>query len=348
MSPPRSLPASAIEPLTVLSTRVTDFADLCEPDHLCVLPALHDELKFRVLDLEEHSSAIGGEHISLVLNGKDHLFTDWSRKQMLDHLGTREKWFKRVMLEDQARELQRRIHTFDRHRFRVMRTYEDSLRIVRGLVSDSYAEIPDVEVMGALCAAMPDGGCLKQQSGKSDKAFYVYAVEPNQALGLGQNMTGYPGALIKNSEVGATALWVIPYFVVQLPSGSLAPIALKRQALLRRIHRGQYADLKAALADALKELQAVWAPLQKRLDGLLAKSFPSEDAALDRLHAILTSMKRPKSFILTATTTYRAAKNTAHNGLTLFIAVLSACATNELDQRYDDAEIAGYLLLQLV
>lgn len=348
MSRTVSLPASNLEPLANLSSRVKDFSDLCEPDHVCELPGLHKELKFRVVDLDDHPSAIGGEQVMLDIKGHDYMFTEWSRKQLLDHMGTREKWFKRVTLEDQAAELTRRIHTLDRHKFRIMRTYEESLRIVRGLVSASYAEIPDLEIMDALCDIMPNGQCVGGYSGKSDKAFYAYAVESSTSLGLGNSVTGFPGALIKNSEVGATALWVIPYFMVELPSGSLAPVALRRQALLRRVHRGQYADLRQALNNALTELQSTWAPLQKRLDGLLAKRFPGEQEALDRLQAILTSMKRPKSFIERASTTYRGAKNTAHNGLTLFLAVLSACATQELDQRYDDAEVAGYLLLQLL
>jgi hypothetical protein len=343
----RVLPSAQLEPLTTLCQRVRQIADLSEPDHLCELPGLHDELRFVALDLDECASGLSGEEISLQINGVDHLFTEWSRMQVLDHLGTKEKWFKRVTQEDQAKELSRRIHTFDRHRFRRMRTYEN-INFVRGLVSSSYVDIPDIEIMEALCAAMPDGESLAQYSGKTDKAFYAYTMMRRDPIGLGKTATGYPGAIIKNSEVGATALWVIPFFVVVHESGFTAPVALKRQAMLRKIHRGQFTDLRLSLAQALGELQGVWGPLQERMDGLLAKAFPSEQVAIDRLTAVLTAMKLSQRFISKCATTYSAAKNPAHNGLALLMSVLTACATTQLDCRYDDAEVAGYLLLHLL
>lgn len=343
----RVLPSSSLEPLTALSERVKKFAELSEPDHVCELPALHDELRFTALDLDEHDCGLSGEEISLQINGVDHLFTEWSRMQLLDHLGTKEKWFKRVTLYDQAIELSRRVHTFDRHRFRRMRTYEN-INFVRGLVSISYVDIPDVEIMDALCAAMPDGEALAQYSGKTDKAFYAYTMMRQNPIGIGRLATGYPGAIIKNSEVGATALWVIPFFMIVHESGFIAPVALKRQAMLRKIHRGQFTDLRQSLAQALTELQDVWGPLQKRMDGLLARSFSTEQEALDRLEHLLTGMKMSRRFIARCSTTYSAAKNPAHNGLTLLMAVLTACGTTQLDCRYDDAEVAGYLLLHLL
>jgi hypothetical protein len=342
-----ALPATCLEPLTKLAERVKELSDLSEPDHLCELPGLHDELKYVALDLDDHPSGLSGEELSLQINGVDHLFTEWARLQLLDHLGTREKWFKRVTLQDQARELTRRIHTLDRHRLRRMRTYEQ-INCVRGLVSASYNDIPDIEVVNALCEAMPGGESLSKYSGKTDKAFYAYAMMRETPLGLGKDTTGYPGVIVKNSEVGATSLWVIPFFLIVHRGGFMAPVAMKRNAMLRKVHRGQYNDLRPSLATALTELSAVWSPLQKRLDGLLAKIFANEQAALDRLEAVLSGMKCTKRFIAKCTTTYSGAKNPAHNGLALLMAVLNACATSQLDSRYDDAEVAGYLLLHLL
>jgi hypothetical protein len=343
----RVLPDSCLEPLTALNDRVKEFADMCEPDHECAVPLLHKELKFHVVDLDDYSAGLEGDELMLRIKDRDYMFTEWSRMQLLDHLGTREKWFKRVTLYEQALELTKRIHTFDRHRLRRMGTCED-IGLIRGFVSQSYADIPDVDIMQALCAALPDGECLKTYSGKSDKAFYAYTMTRNAPLAIGVDTLCYPGAIVKNSEVGSTALWVIPFLLILYPNGFMAPIALRKQALLRRVHRGQYADLKMALDQALTDLQAVWGPLEKRLDGLLAKRFPGEQEALERLHTLLLSMKRSKRFIERCDTTYRAAKNASHNGLTLFTAVLEACATGHLDSRYDDAEVAGFLLLHLL
>jgi hypothetical protein len=342
----RALPSSLLEPLDQLSQRVKRIADLSEPDHVCELPAVHDELRFIALDLDEGDTGLTGEEVSLQINGQDHLFTEWSRMQLLDHLGTREKWFKRVTVHDQAKELTRRVHTLDRHRLRRMRSHQD-ISYVRGLVSISYVDIPDMDIMDALSAALPGGEALTMYSGKSDKAFYAYTMMRHAPIGLGP-ATGFPGAIIKNSEVGATALWIIPFFLIVHENGFVAPVAMRRQAMLRKIHRGQFADLRASLAQALTELQSVWGPLQGKMDTLLTRTFPNELAAVDRLTAILTTMKMSKRFIGKVTTTYGAAKNAAHNGLTLLLALLAACATSQLDSRYDDAEVAGYLLLHLL
>lgn len=339
-------PASALEPLAALQQRIHDVHALSLPDHLCEVPRLHDELRFVALDLDEHPSVLTGEEISLQINDEDHLFTEWSRLQLLDHLGTREKWFKRVTLSDQARELTRRVHTFDRQCFRRMKTYEH-INLIRGLVSAGYVDIPDVDVIDALCAVMPDGEALSRHSGKSDKAFYAYTFTREDPIGIGKDALGFPGVLIKNSEVGACALIATPFFLF-LRDGIVAPVSLRQQVMLRRIHRGQQQDLQAALDKALREMQAVWSPLQQKMKGLLTRTFPDEQAALDRLQTVLTTMKRTKSFINRCTTTYRAAKNATHNGLALLSAVLAACATSQLDQRYDDAEVAGYLLLHLL
>lgn len=338
-----------LEPIGTLSERVLKVCELSEPDHLCEAPRLHDELRFSVLDfdLEEFPSGLQGEEISLQIHEQDHLFNEWSRMQLLDHLGTKEKWFKRVTLRDQALELTRRIHVLDRHRLRRMRSYE-GVNFIRGFVSASYVDIPDAEIMGALCQALPEGEVLSPYSGKSDRAFYAYTLSRQTPIGIGARAVGYPGAIIKNSEVGATALWVIPLLVIAYDNGFVAPVAIKRKALLRKIHRGQCANLSGSLAQALNELQAVWGPLEAKMDGLLTRTFPTEQVATARLEAVLQGLKLSKRFIDRCTTTYCAAKNTAHNGLGLLEALLATCGTKLLDSRYDDAEVAGYLLLQLL
>lgn len=336
-----------IEPVPSLVARVREICDLSEPDFLCKAPGLHQSLRFVSLDLDELPTGLTGQEISLQIEGINHLFTDWSRLQLLDFLGTREKWFSRVTQADQALELTRRIHTFDRQRFRRMRSYEN-IHFVRGLVSESYVDIPDASIIDALESILPDGDAITPYSGKSDKAFYAYVLARQAPVGLGSSAWGYPGAIIKNSEVGATALWVIPFFAIAYSNGFVAPVAIRRHALLRKIHRGQLADLRQSLSDALTKLQAVWGTLREKMDSLLTRTFATEQDAITHLEVILHAMKRPKQFIERCTTTYRAARNVAHNGLCLLTAVLTTCKTSSLDYRYDDAEVAGYLLLHLV
>lgn len=342
----RFIGSSDLEPLRLLEQRTASFAEMCLPDHLCEVPELHQELKFVALDLDG-STRLTGEEISLQIKGEQHLLTEWSRHQILQHLGTKEKWFQRVTLQDQARELHRRIHTFDRHRFKRMGSY-DGVSYIRGLVSATYADIPDLDVIRALCQAAPDGECLRSYSGVSDKAFYAYLLTREAPLGIGDDVVGYPGAIVRNSEVGASSLSVVPFFLLAAPGGFVAPVALRKHALLRKVHRGQYAELAANLADAIARLSGIWGPLQARIKGLVSRSYKTEDEALGHLESALLSIRKNLRFTAACTTAYRAAKNPAHNGLTLLTAVLEACATGALDGRYADAEVAGYLLLYLL
>lgn len=347
MRRPKVIPPAFLEPLTNLKKEVDEFAELLLPDYLCATPILHDDLKFRVVNLDETGGGFTGEDISLRIKGDDHTFTIWARQQLLSHLGTREKWFERVTLEDQARELHRRIHVLDEHVIRRMKTYEN-INYVRAMVSKSYTDIPDAEIMEALCAVLPDGDSLKTYSGKTHRGLYAYCITRGTELGISRDITGHPGAIVINSEVGATSLWVVPFFLWVNANGFVAPVALRKQPLLRKVHRGKYNLLKPALTQALDDLKDVWGPLRKRFDALLARTYPDEKAALEKLEKALTTAGKTKRFIGAVSTTYSAANNSAHNGFTILEAVLKTCATTNLDLRYDDAEVAGYLLLHLL
>jgi hypothetical protein len=311
------------------------------------MPKLRDETRFQVIDLDERETALSGEEISLRIGDADYLFSEWSRFQLLDHMGTREKWFKHVTLEDQARELNRRVHVLDRQRVRRMQSLEN-IGFVRGLVSLGYVDIPDVEIVQALAGIMPEGEYLRNYSGVSDRNFYAYTLLREETLGIGSAFTGYPGVIVRNSEVGANALQLVPFFVAVSKSGRLHTVAVRERAVLRKIHRGQYGDLAEAFRTALDAIQAVWSPLQKKLRALQSYRFADEQEAIDRLETVLKNMRAPQHFIRRCTTTYGAAKHQTHHGLALFTAVLETCATSQLDSRYDDAGVAGSVLLQLL
>jgi hypothetical protein len=344
----KSLPASCLAPLSALEAGVARHALRCAPDYVCEMPRLREEVHFDVINMEDYPAAgLCGEEVSVSVAGTQHLLTDWSRLQLLGLLGTREKWFKRVTLEDQARELNRRVHCFHGQRLRLLGVNEP-IGFVRGIVSQSYADIPNGELMRALVAAMPDGEYLVDYSGLSETNLYAYTLLREAPLGVDRMFTGYPGVIVRNSEVGANALWVIPFFVSVGASGRLTPCAVRGKALLRKVHRGDYGDLHEALTSALSEVKSVWAPLQQKLRALRGYTFADEAEAIDRLRNVLSHLRVSQRFVERCTTTYCAAHHAAHHGLALFTAVLETCATSQLDTRYDDAAVAGSVLLQLL
>ena len=341
------LPDGSVGPLEELQASVERLSARYEPDYLCKTPVQPDEVRFQVVDLNERQTALSGEEVALCIQGNDYLFSEWSRFQLLDHMGTREKWFMRVTLEEQARELNRRIHALDGQRVRRMQSLED-IGFVRGLVSVNYVDIPDAEIIKALVGIMPGGEFLRNYSGVSDRNFYAYALLRDQTLGIGRGFTGYPGVILRNSEVGANALSLIPFFAAVSPTGRLHTVAVRERAVLRKIHRGQYGDLAEAFQSGLDSVEAVWAPLQKKLRALQSFTFADEQEAIDRLETVLKAMRVPQHFIRRCTTAYGAAKHQTHHGLALFTTLLETCATSQLDSRYDDAGVAGSVLLQLL
>ena len=126
----------ALTPLTELGSRVREFAALCYEDHRCTFDNEHD-VHFVEKDFDEdETSCMTGNHVLLTIQDRQHLFTDWSYSQLLSHLGTREKWFQSVTKEQQAAELDKRVHTLRDHRLRTMRSTEEGFGLMRGLVSN--------------------------------------------------------------------------------------------------------------------------------------------------------------------------------------------------------------------
>ncbi len=342
---------AALEPLTTLANRVSDLAELCPPDTLCT-EEVTQGINFDVTDFDtEPEVDYGGEHLTLTFAEQPqnrHIFTDWSRSQLLAHLGAREKWFSSVSRKQQALELSRRSHTFEKHRFRTMSSGQPGVSIVRGLVSKDYADIPDTMIMDALLKHMgSEGRYIRHCSGKTDKALYAYCVAGQTTVGLTGVLEGDPGFVLRNSEVGYTSFWLIPYLCVPYADG-LHPVVLERKCLLRRVHRGSTAELQAQVTEALGKLSAVWEPLTESLRALRAIRFPTEDDAVAKMREELLALKASRASILAYEYAYRAANRTIHDGAAIFQAVLTANRASTKDEKYDEAQLAGALLLRLL
>lgn len=331
-------------PLKTLSDRVSALAALCDPDYCCVTPEVFEDVQFVAHDFDDESSKaseISGQQVILRIKGVDHLFTDWSRPQLLSHLGTREKWFKSVSVAQQAFELNERRGVLSKHRLRIMRTYTEGVSLFRGIVSDHYAEIPDTLIMEAVLAAQPNGQYLPQLSGKTDKAFYCY-MTADAKVGTARYQAT-PGAVFRNSEVGFTSLWITPFLLIKG-----VPVVVRQEVLLRRSHRGQLAELRTDFDEALGKLGSVWGPLHKRLQALPTVSFADENAALMHMRGILKAMHVMTGTIESCASAYAAAKHAHHSAATVFDAVLQVAEASDRDDAYEKGELAGLFLFRIV
>lgn len=273
-----------------------------------------------------------------------HLLTQWCRSQLLSAVGTREKWFQGISRDIEARELNLRLGCLRDHRIRVMKTPIEGLHIVRGIVSKYYADIPDTDVMKALIESMPNGVALERYSQKTDRAFYVYAMDSEEVSIPGTLFRGMPGVVIKNSEVGYSSLWLIPtIFLVGLGH----PIVFEKKALLRRAHRGSVEELQKIFTEKLTEAKVVWADLPTKLAALASITFLTEDEAVRRMDALVESCGGTKALAQRAERAFRAEAHAKFTAEGLLRALLSAINPFNEDVGYAEASIAGAALWQL-
>lgn len=328
-------------PLKTLSDRVSASAALYDPDYRCVTPQVFDDVLFVARDFDEEASEISGNQVVLQIRGVEHVFTDWSRPQLLSHLGTREKWFKSVSAAQQAFELNERRAVLHKHRLRIMRTYTEGVSLFRGIVSDHYAEIPDTLIMEAVLATQPNGQYLPQLSGVTDKAFYCY-MTADAKVGTSRYQAT-PGAVFRNSEVGYTSLWITPFLLI-----NGVPVVVRKEVLLRRSHRGQLSELRKDFDGALGKLDKVWGPLHQRLQALPTVRFNDEETALLHLRSTLKALHVTSSAIESCASAYSAAKHSLHTAATVFDAVLQVSATSDRDDAYEKGELAGLFLFRVI
>jgi len=344
-----------LAPLEVLSRKVEDFAALCKPDFI-----YEDGCAQGMVFAEVDLSSVAGDNepktVGLVIENPDptpHVFTRWSRTQVLSHMGVREKWFRITSGLDEVQELNRRLPTMQNHMVRTMESFDDpGLRLIRGFVSRRYADIPDTEIMRALTGLMPEGSYLKQYSGKTDRALYVYALTPGEPVEIpGTQLKGRPGVVIKNSEVGFTSLWVIPILFIsddRDPHGWI-PLVLEKQVALRRVHRGSVDDLASDFKGALGKAAGVWGSLEDKLQGLANIHYPDIDTAVLKMTEALDKSGATRAFAFRCEQHYRANPASIPDGVGVFNSVLHVVGeeTNQ-DDAYVKAAVAGAMLFRLL
>ncbi len=340
-----------ILPLKTLASRVKEFADMCCPDFIYQDASY---MSFSEAKIEEDSDRTV---ISLLYQTPSddkpfqHVFTKWSRAQVLSHVGVRDKWFEPVNTKDAVEELNKRLGPMRDHMVRSMRSFDHTdIRLVRGFVSKHYADIADTAIMDALLALEPDGKILSRYSGKTDRASYVYMVSGDMIRIKGTPWGGLPGVVVKNSEVGYTSLWVIPaLFTAGI---NLTPLVMEKSAYLRRIHRGDVNDLADQFKEALEKAASVWGPMEKKVEVLHGIMYAGLNELIAVMNDLLLSVGAPKSFSRRCEQIYRANANSAptlHTGASMLGAILEYVReTTNQDDAFTVAATAGAVLLKLL
>lgn len=301
------------------------------------------------LDEEDETGAVGLKITFREQGNEDqysYYFTEWSRQQLLSLLGVREHWFNLVSRETQLTELNARLHALNDRQIRTMKAAEGyNVRYVRGLVSRQYADLPNVSIMDAVMAeAAPDTEVLTKASGLTDRAFYAYLQSPRQLSIQGTTFACNPGVLIRNSDVGYTSLYVIPYLGLNTTQN---PAVLEKKTLLKRIHRGNI-DLPSEFRGAFAKAALLWSDIEAKLPVLTATTYASEDVAVGVLVKLLASAGAREGFTQKCVTTYKRSTR-KHSALSVFEAVSETCAqylTN--DDRYTENALAGAVLYELL
>lgn len=339
-----------LTPLTSLAKRVEDFAARCLPDFIYSDAETRD-MAFVELDIAPFLGDTRPDVIAALSMRTDdvmpYAFTKWSRSQLLSHLGAREKWFETVTRAQEVVELNVRLHALRGFMFRTMKSFDSpDLYLVRGIVSSKYADLPDTAIMASLIELMPGGYAISGYSGKTDRAFYVYALTADKIGIPGTSFSGFPGVVLKNSEVGFTSLWVIP--MIYLADYGV-PVVFKKQAVLRRIHRGDIANLTSKFEEALQKTKVLWGPLEEKLSKLRTITYPSEDAAVSSMREMLESAGSEKLFQHRCEAKYRSAAHPVHDAFKVFEAILANVkAEEDQDAAYISSELAGGVLMQLI
>lgn len=317
------------------------------------VPRNPDDIRFKVINLHEltgDTTEPGTVGLQILDDTEcSYLTTDWSRHQLLQAMGTKEKWFESVPLQVQADELNRRRDVIDHMMFRTMKGGDEEqfpCRPIRGIVSNVYSDIPNTEIMETLTGMMPEETCVfKKFSGQTDRAFYAYTVI-DQPIGFPGHRKCYPGLIFKNSEVGYTSLWVIPFILLPENGGRVA--VMEQRYLLRRIHRGKV-DLKEKLGEAMELAAPLWQELNEKISRLGLRLFTDEDEALEAMSKLISQVKGSRAFAYTCGNRYKAVGYTSHSAGTIFETIVATAGDDfDQDSAFTHNAIAGAILLKLI
>lgn len=338
---------------TSLEKKVSDYQNLCLPD------VFLDEIDYTFEGAATVVAGNSGDRVILRTATGGYAFARWARSQLLTRVGTREKWFTPVDVHTAATELNLRKKSLSGQRLRARTVPGSDVHLVRGMVSRLYSDLPDTTVVSVVSEITQNAySVLRGGSTKSETSLYCYLVSPSYFHIAGTDAYILCGALVRNSEVGYTSLWVTPFHAWIYPDASgkvtrsTIRIACQASASVRKPHRGLTdSEIRSFLKTALDNspLQPGVAKVLKRsLAALAALQYSDEEAALAAGLRGLRTVGAPTTFMRTFEARYRAAGHVDHTGVTVYETVLSQCSdVLGADDAYKASAIAGALHLVL-
>lgn len=339
--------------LAALKANVDAEAALHLPDLIYNVESPEHDIKFDMFPLSTMLSPTDSDIVGLEIRRNEerlpYVFSKWSRSQLLSLLGAREKWFHSVTLHRQAEELNARRNVLNTYKLRTMRAQDEDfpLRFIRGLVSSDYSDIMNTDIMNAIIDKAPASAmALVGPSGISDRAFYVYAVVPSPITIPGTRFLAYPAAVVKNSEVGYTSLYVIPGLLMVYEEQRM-PVVFESRAVLKKIHRGKI-DLLDSFDAAFTACSKIWADTETKIPSLFAYSYGTEDGAIDSMKKLLFSSFASKDLVDRCVTAYKR-QTRLHTALDIVETITEVCASaDDRDEQYTFGAIAGAVLYKLM
>jgi len=337
----------SITTLNQVLSKAEEVAALYEPDLRAHIP---EAVIFEAVRAEAYS--LPPTELDFVVmrtqEGAPYMFSDWSRSQLLQHLGTREKWFRHVSAEQQASELNIRRTALADYRLRLMKLpATDELRMVRGMVSREYAEISNTDAVKALIsAAGNNSACVDLHQYESDRAFYVYALLNDETVRLPETDIQFRvGVVLKNSEVGYSALLLAPFLWRDGMRSTLIPL---QHTKYRRIHRGSVTDMQSTFKEAVQNISALWGNYQAGVEALGKVTYATKDECATTLDSVLTKAGSRRALIHRSLELLGKINTPQYTAAHILEAVLNAIEEiMEPDAQHDASAIAGALYVSL-
>jgi hypothetical protein len=207
------------------------------------LVGLVEELKrqkMNSLDIiaeDEHIYAIPDENFGLVLGvyktGRWPL-TEWAHSQLAEKTGIPKKYYDRMLEAEEFELLADNINTWLRDGKRLIRILDGK---VRAILSDRYRIIDNYDLVFLALDEFQKKETIEiHRIDLTETMLYIKAIDRTLTETIKEEDIVYGGLVIRNSEVGASALRIEPFILRRVCSnGLILPKILKRIHLGRQI-----------------------------------------------------------------------------------------------------------------
>jgi hypothetical protein len=233
------------------------------------LKSLVEELKrqkmnsFDIIAEDEHIYAIPDENFGIVLGvyktGKWPL-TEWAHSQLAEKTGIPKKYYDRMLEAEEFELLADNINTWLRDGKRLIRILDGK---VRAILSDRYRIIDNYDLVFLALDEFQKKETIEiHRIDLTETMLYIKAIDRTLTDTIKEEDMVYGGLVIRNSEVGASALRIEPFIFRRVcANGLILPRTLRKIHLGRQITE---VNDEISWSDETKELEdkAFWSKVR--------------------------------------------------------------------------------------